>query len=170
MARVITASLVVEFNDPDDAGLLVAELDDFPDGLNQGNTSFVPGDSPGFLIYHSSNVIIDSITPSAGFISSLGGGTSPELIKDDLIFTDNKSASFSKPQKGSLTLTQLGDNHDFGAKTATELALSVQNVGVGVIRARYLSTFRKYRLGGIPTTLGGETEFQVVIFVTGHVV
>ncbi len=170
MARVITASLVVEFADPDGDGVLLAELDSFPTGLNAGNTNFVPGDQPGFLIYHSSNVVIDSITPSAGAISTLGGGTTPELIVDDLVYTDERTASFRYPNKASLALTQLGSNHDFGATTASETALSVQNVGVGVIRARYHSTYRKYRLGGVPATLGGETSYPVVIFITGHVV
>jgi hypothetical protein len=164
----ITASLVVEFDaGGDEEGILIAEVDSFETGLNQGNTNFVPGDSPGFLIYKTSNVVIDSITPSAGAISSLGSGFTPEPIEDHLIFTDERTIGVSKPIYSGFTSKWLG-NH-LGAVTITEQNVTAANQGVGVLKISYNSFFQKYRLTNVPTVLNGETSFPVVIYIVGHI-
>ena len=164
----ITASLVVEFDAGEDGGILTAEIDTFPTGLNSGETSFVPGDSPGFLIYKTSNVVIDSITTSAGAVSNLGSGFTPEPIEDHIIFTDDKVQDVSKPIFSSFTSKWLGAS--LGAVTYTEKTVTVGSIGVGVLKISYNSFFSKHRLTGVPAVLNGETSFPVVIYIVGHTV
>lgn len=164
----ITTSLVIEFDAGDDDAVLTAEVDGFATGLNSGTTSFVPGDSPGFLIYKTSNVVIDSITPSAGAITNVGSGFTPELIEDDLIYTDKQTASPSKPIFSAFTSVWLGNS--LGVPSYTETAVTVPNAGVGVLRARYNSFFTSHRLTGLPVVLNGETDYSVVIYIVGHTV
>lgn len=170
MANVVTASIVVDFDAGEGEGILLAEVDAFPSGLNQGNTTFAPGESPGFLVYRSSNVVIDSITSSHGSISSLGGGTTPDPIIDDLIYTDDKKAQVQYPIYSGFSAKALGSNFDPGTISHDEVSVSIENQVVSVIRATYTSYFSKYRLTGIPDSLNGETSFPVVILVTGHIV
>lgn len=165
----ITTSLVINFDAGDSDAILTAEVDGFTNGLNNGNTQFVPGDTPGFLIYKSSNVVIDSITPSAGTISNLGSGFTPAgELQDDLIFTDKQTAPPSKPIFGGFSSVWLGNN--LGAPTYTETLVKVPNAGVGVLRINYLSFYTKHRLTNVPTVLSGETEYSVVIYIVGHTI
>lgn len=164
----ITTSLVVEFTTGEEDGLLTAEVDGFETGLNGGDTSFVPGDSPGFLIYKSSNVIIDSITPSVGSISNLGSAFTPEPIEDFLTFTDSRTASVNKPIYSGFTSKWLGNN--LGAVTRSEVNVTAANNGVGVLKVSYNSFYSQHRLTNVPTVLNGETSFPVVIYIIGHTV
>ncbi len=168
---VVTTSLVIEFDQGlDDTGILLAEIDAFPNGLNKGITSFAPGDSPGFLLYMSSNVVVDSIQSSEGVVSSLGGGVTPEPIEENLIFTDKNKTGVTYPISSGFTSKQLGDNYDLGSITHTETEVFIQNVGVGVVHVEYTANYRKYRLNGVPSSLNGETSFPIIIFITGHTV
>lgn len=164
----ITTSLVVEFDAGDDGGLLVAEIDAFETGLNNGDTQFVPGDSPGFLIYKTSNVVIDTITPSVGTIANLGSQFTPEPIEDYGIFTEERTINVNKPIFGGFTSKWLGNN--LGGVTITEQTLTAANSGVGVLKYSYSSFYSKHRLTGVPTILNGETSFPVVIYIVGHTV
>ncbi len=164
----ITTSLVVEFTTGEEDGLLTAEIDSFETGLNGGDTNFVPGDTPGFLIYKSSNVIIDSITPSVGSIADLGSGFTPELVEDFLTFTDSRTVSVNKPIYSSFSSKWLGNN--LGGVTRTEINVTAANSGVGVLKVEYNSFFSKHRLTNVPTVLNGETSFPVVIYIVGHTV
>ena len=171
MAGIITTSLVVEFTSLEgdgSEGILKAELDPFPTGINSGKTSFVPGDSPGFLIYKTSNVVIDNIQTSEGSIVSLGGGSTPEPISESLTYTTERSADTSYPISSGFTEKQLGTNFNLGNVTHTESKVIVEKEGIGVLLISYTSNFRKYRLTGVPLELNGETSFSIVIYITGH--
>lgn len=164
----ITTSLVVQFNQGEGNSILTAEVDSSPNGLNSGETQFVPGDSPGFLIYKTSNVVIDSITPSAGTISTVGSAFTTEPITEYLTYTDSKIQSTNKPILGSFSSKWLGN--DLGAVTHTESTVAAANSGVGILKVDYYSFHYQYRLTGVPLTLAGETSFPVVIYIVGHTV
>jgi hypothetical protein len=162
---VVKTSIVVQFTTAGE-GSLSAEIDSRPEGYNGGRTSFVPGDSPVFLIFKTSNVTIISIEPSAGVIAGpLGTGTVP--VEDMLSFAKETEASLQKPITGALTSKWLGN--DLGTPTVVgEQKVRVPTVGVGVLKTNYNSAFTAYQLTGLPTVLNGESSYEVLILITGE--
>jgi hypothetical protein len=163
---VVKTSIVVQFTTADAGGHLSAEIDSRPDGYNKGNTNFVPGDSPAFLVFKSSNVTIVSVEPSAGSIVSLAGGNF--LVENEMMhFAKETEASLGKPITGALTSKWLGN--DLGAVTVVgDMKVRVADTGVGVLKTSYNSPFLAYRLTGLPTTLNGEASYEVLILITGE--
>lgn len=166
MANLITTSIVVNFGQGDQ-GILQAEIDNRPTGYNSGDTSFAPGEEPAFLIFKTSNVILNSITPSVGSIQGLS--STVNITKDEFItFEDSKTATTAYPVTGNFTSTWIG--RSLGAVTVTnQKDISVATKGVAVLKVTYTSQAIAKRLTGVPTTLGGETSFPVVIYIVGTV-
>ncbi len=166
MANVVTTSLVVQFNTSGASGLLNAEIDSRPAGYNKGKTSFNPGDAPVFLVFKSSDVEIDSIEPSAGTIGDEQGGTVE--VTEMLEFANVTEATLQKPvDGGSIVAKWLGNS--LGTPVLVgDTKITVPNSGVAVLKVTYQSRFTAHRLNGIPTALNGETEFEVLIVITGH--
>lgn len=166
MPNTVTTSLVVSFTrSGNGGGILSAEIDSRQDGFNSGNTSFAPGNQPAFLIFKSSDVEIDEITPSAGEISDLGTGTMSvtEIIK----FANVAEATLSKPVASGLTVKWLGN--DLGAVTLVgENKLVVAAPGVGVLKVTYNAAFLAKKLVNVDNPLNGETEYEVLIYIEGH--
>ena len=162
---IVKTSIVVQFTSADGAGHLSAEIDSRPEGYNKGVTSFVPGDSPAFLVFKSSSVTIISVEPSAGNITPLAGGSVP--IDEMLHFPKETEASLQKPRSGELGSKWLGN--DLGAiELIGDQKVRVATVGVGVAKVQYNSTFLAYRLGNLPITLNGEANYEVLILITGE--
>jgi len=166
---VITTSLVVEFDTAEGEGILTAEIDSSETGLNGGDTSFIPGDSPGFLIYKTSNVVIDAMHTSAGVITPSGSGTT-EDIENFLVFAGDRKQSLSYPNNGSFTGTWLGLELDTYTVGESAVTLTNTNSVVGVLHVNYDSNYLAYRLNNVPLTLGGLSSFQVAIYIVGHTV
>lgn len=161
----VTASIVVQFTSEGAAGLLNAEIDSREDGFNAGKTSFQPGDSPAFLIFKSSDVNIVSIEPSAGNIASLASGLLD--VEEFLTFANKTEANLSKPISGALTAKWLGNNLGVPQVVGDNL-VRVPTQGVGVLKVSYKAPFLARRLSGLPSVLNGETEYQVLILITGE--
>ena len=72
----LATTIVVQFTDDitkgERTGLIQAEIDSRADGLNNGDTSFEPGDIVFFLVYMNSMTEIDQIISSGGSINSSG--------------------------------------------------------------------------------------------------
>ena len=162
----VTTSLVVQFGSDTDAAsyTLTAELDSRPDGLNGGNTSFVGGDSPFFLVYKSDDLALSFITTQGGIRSS---GTVTTEVTQWVTFTNSKSVRLSKPPLGSVSLEHFGG--DTGANVVGEDVV-LSEPGVAVYKATYDSKAYAYQMTNIPTTINGETSFQVVVVITGTAV
>ena len=162
---VVKTSIVVQFTTADGGGHLSAEIDSRPEGYNKGITSFAPGDSPAFLVFKSSNVTIVSVEPSAGTITTLAGGSL--LVEEMMHFPKETEASLQKPISGALASKWLGN--DLGTVIVVgDLKVRVANTGVGVLKASYNSAFLAYRLGGLPVKLDGESNYEVLILITGE--
>lgn len=164
MSNNVTASLVINFNANGANGILAAEIDGRADGYNKGKTSFAPGEDPAFLVFKSDDVTIDSVIPSAGSIATLTGGVMS--VTDTLQFADTDEATLSKPYESGFTSKWLGTS--LGAVTrvgATKLVAA--NRGVGVLKVTYNTRFYAYRLSNVPNPLNGETEYIVLIVISG---
>ena len=163
MAGVVTTSLVVQFGlgTDEDNNFLSAEIDSRPEGYNGGNTSFLAGDSPVFLVYRSEGLTL-SFVSSKGSIAYVGTG---QIEVDEYITLANeKTGSLPKPPLGPVTMTHFG-----GTVGATIVGLEVvlPAVGTAVYRVQYSASFLAYRMSGIPAIFNGETTFPVVVVVTG---
>lgn len=162
MAGVVTTSLVVQFGSQGDAQYhLSAEIDSREDGYNGGETSFIPGDQPVFLVYKSDELAL-TLESSTGGTQSYASGTIEQ--EEWLTFADEKTKSLNKPPSGSVTLKYFA-----GVSGATVVGdqVTLPSKGVAVYRATYNAKFLAYRMTNIPTTLGGESSFPVVIVITG---
>lgn len=160
----VTASLVVQFAG-DGAGILQAEIDSRPAGYNNGRTSFVPGDQPAFLVFKSVNVEVTDVTPSAGNIVALGTGTMQ--VSELLQFANADEVTLSKPYHSGMVAKWLGTSLGSVALVGDSKLRSASK-GVGVLKVTYNARFLAYRLSGVPTVLNGETEYEVLIVVTGE--
>jgi len=160
----VTATLVVQFRN-EAAGVLQAEIDSRPAGYNNGRTSFVPGDSPAFLMFKSTNVEILSEEVSAGTLATLAPGLLS--VTDFLQFANADEASLSKPFHSGASYKWLGNN--LGTPTIvgdTKVRLAAK--GVGILKITYNSAFLARRFAGLPTILNGETEYSVIAVITGE--
>ena len=162
-AQTITTSLVVNFEPGDGGGILTAQIDDRETGFNLGETSFRPGDSPAFLVYKSSNVTISDTVVSYGSLTDLGGGSSAET--ELLSFEMTREVSPSKPISSNFASKWLGN--DGGIVTNTETNILVPDKVVAVLKADYTANFNAYRISGVPTTLDGETTFNIIVYIAG---
>jgi len=165
MANQITTSIVVQFSTGGSSGILTAEIDSRADGYNKGKTSFVPGDSPAFLIFKSSDVEIISIEASAGSIGNLVSGTLE--VSELLQFANVDEATLQKPITGGLTYKWLGNNLGVPVMVG-DVKVRIPTKGVGILKVDYNSPFLARQLSGLSTTLNGETEYSVLILITGE--
>lgn len=165
----ISTSFVVQFSPESTGGpssILRAEIDAFDGGLNGGKTSFIPGDSPVFLVYKSSNVTIDSITVSLGSAASLGQVTTPEKIEEDISFIDSDTANTSYPVHSGFESKWIGNA--LGAANLVGDSLVRANAkGDAILKVKYYSRPNAYRITGIPNEYDGETTFSTLVVVRG---
>lgn len=159
---VITTSITIDFDAGDgDEGILKAEIDDRPTGYNSGVTNFVPGDSPVFLVFKTSNVTIDRMESSLGTISSVGSGT--KEIEEFITFADTREASPGYPVSGGFSYEWFGGS---GSPTVSESKITIPAKTVGVMKIKYDAKFSAYRLSS-PTSYNGVTTFPIVVFIAG---
>jgi hypothetical protein len=165
MAGAITTSLVVQFgSDTDDSYTLSAEIDSRVEGFNKGNTSFLPGDSPYYLVYKSPELTLSTVQSTGNSVNS---GTTDIDVVEYITFANSKTQNLSKPPVGSVTLTQLASVGTPGTLSRDGQTLYYAEPAIAVVKAEYTTRPSVYRMTGIPTTLGGETTFPVVVVITG---
>ena len=163
----ITTSLVVNFQSSQAAadGVLRAEIDSRPDGFNEGDTSFVAGDSPAYLIYKGSTVTITENSLTAGVRQDLG--TFTRVVEETLNFINTRTATASFPIVSGFTSKWLG--RDLGNVSVTDdITVQAENKGVGVLKIEYTTQFTAHRITNVPVPLNGETEFPVIVFIVGQ--
>lgn len=157
--KTVTTSLVVEFDTKDGEGHLSLEIDSREDGLNKGDTTFYPGDSPGILMFRSSNVVIDKIVVSEGSLSSMGSAIID--TEEWLSFANEKSASPKYPVSSG-AVTDTGGIQ--GDPVVSELAVTFPTPQIGVAFLKYSSLAQLFKLFGAPG------DKPVVVYVSGHTV
>ena len=164
----LNTTLVVQFDDQtgEDDGFLSAEIDSRENGLNNGDTSFEPGDPVHFLVFINNLTTIDQILPSAGSIYPAGSFNID--VEEYVTFARTKNASASKPIIGPLSVTWFGNSLGNVSVGNDGVTLIAANEGVAVARLNYSAKAHAYRLSS-PLSLGGETKFSVAIVIIGKV-
>jgi hypothetical protein len=146
------------------SGMMSAEIDSREDGYNKGRTQFLPGDQPALLIFKSDDVEVQAVTPSAGNISQLAGGTME--VEETLQFAGSDEATLRYPTAALTSWKWLG--RDLGTpELANEITVRVPAAGVAMLMVTYDTTFEARRLSGIPAQLAGEDTYDVLVVVDG---
>lgn len=160
MAAPVTTSLVINFTtlDGSEGGILTAEVDDRPDGLNAGNTTFYPGDSPGFLVFKSNNVAITQLLASEGLLQSMGQFSI--TAEEDLTFANTREASLRYPAKGPVTVVRKSPSGPSLTLVGEDKVTTPSNV-VAAYQIRYPTIGIGYRVTGTTGTI------SVVVFIEG---
>ena len=157
----VTASLVIAFT-PDsesESAVLVAEVDSREDGLNNGDTTFRPGDPVYYLTYAGQNVSIAQQIATAGGIASVGGGN--RQVTETVTWANVRDASVSYPVSGGLSVAWQGRNPG-KASLSGDKTLRLPSAGVGVAEVTYSTTYQAWRLSGVPTSIE-----NVLIWIEG---
>jgi len=183
----VTATLTVGFN-RDTAAIsegMTAMVDDRPDGLNGGKTSFEPGDEVGILLFVPSTItylgFVTSADGSPGFsMAPATPATAQYVVENEMAaFIDEKEASVQKPIDSAFTKTWMGVNlGELVKKADTVLALSSPPVKpdampanefhyAGIATIGYTSEAMTFMMQS-PDTLGGETEFDIQVIFFGY--
>lgn len=167
----VTATITVGFGDDTEAagvsGHLSAEIDDRPDGLNGGDTSFSPGDTAYFLVFKSSNVTYDAPIPSAGSVVTAGTGLTVSR-EEDVDFPDTDTGTLGIPATAITSVTWLGRSLGDVTLQADKTTIKTSAKGVAVARVVYTCAADGFGLVS-PTTLAGLTDFSILVFILGHI-
>jgi len=181
MAETVTTSIVIEFDsgDADINYIFTAEVDNRPDGLNSGNTTFKPGDPVYFLFYQSSNTVLDGIIVTHGAVNKAGALTTQDLDIDYAQFISTDRHDLSLPIHSNFVGEWLGDTGDLGTVhqlngTSLKLATVPKEADgvtpkehyVGVYEYSYTTEFQPYVLQHTPIT--DKDKYQIIVYIYGH--
>lgn len=159
MANPITTSIVINFNAQADS-ILKAEIDDrttAEGGYNGGETNFVPGDEPVFLLYKSSNVTVSTKIVSEGSLQTLGNPTVRKT--EQLQYANEKAAELSYPYVGGLSIERASPGMPTGILAGNSYVLPSQ--AVGIIEVSYLTRAEAIRVRG------ASGDLPVVVYIEG---
>lgn len=138
------------------------ELDSRPDGLNQGRSSFLPGETAYFLIFRTPNIRIDHIIPSAG---SVRGANAGEVRKtEDISFDDAATSSLSVPASSIQSVTWLGNSLGGLTLQGDRTTVKAISSGVAVARVTYVASPDAYGIVS-PTHVNGEVDFSITVVI-----
>lgn len=167
----VTTSVVVNFENPSDAeGVLKAEVDTRPCGLNGGKSTFRPGDTVYIVLWKSSNVEDFGYTASAGSLSATSSSVTYN-ITDVLTFIDSDTASINYPVSSGFSSTWVGNN--LGAVTPSDSEVTLNSAPetahyVGVLKVSYASVGQVYKLVA-PDNVNGDTKFSITVVFWGRI-
>ena len=172
----VTATLNISFSDSSaGGGALSLEIDDRPDGLNGGNTSFKPGDEVGFLRFKAEFIKIEKQETTAGVINRLQDKDGSKAIRGDdadyLTFSGSNSASLKYPASGNVTFTPQGKVFDkdgvvypASLSVKDQIDVTAQKEIYGIFKAEYDSKFEAFKLISVPPDM-----LQAMVFCIGTV-
>jgi hypothetical protein len=170
----VTTNITVSFGTASEAsqGHLSAEIDSRPEGKNNGQTSFAPGQTAYFLIYKSSNVTYDTPQSSLSGNSGITRYSTLTVSKtEDLTFAATNSATLNVPASGGLTVEWMGKaygNLTLGSdKQTVTINVSDPTTVCGVARVTYNASADCWGLTA-PQTLNGSTEFSILVLIVGR--
>lgn len=176
--NVITTSFTITFGSGGGGGaVLKAEVDDRTDGLNGGNTNFMPGDKVGWLLFKttqgSNAVTVTGKKSSLGSIVPAGTGTGSKEVKEFLQFANEATASLGYPCPGNIkSMTWVGTSYGEVVKVdETTVKISKfegkpDNPVAGVLEIVYDSPCETYYLEN--TLLEGRSTYDALIVIVGN--
>jgi hypothetical protein len=182
MAEVVVATLNVSFDTTDEStsGNLKLEIDDRPDGLNNGNTSFKPGDDAYYIMYKDADDALFKLTiirheATAGGTAPVAPGTATKSIDENITFSNSDTGSLGYPPNNDVVLDWLGKSYELKGTTLTpdttlpertrsELKMKGGKKMIGILNAKYTTTGTTHKLSGVP-----EDFKEVLVFAVGTV-
>jgi len=153
----VQTSLIIQFNGPGGEASVQAEIDARPDGLNDGKTDFLAGDSVGFLVFLSGARIV-SQTATAGAVIAAGAGVLQTT--EILTFAKASSATTSKPIGRLTTHDWIGRDGGQVVATGGNTVRAVSGDVIGLASVSYQADYQAFRLQGVPT---GIEQVLIVI-------
>lgn len=166
---VVTATVTVAFTNPEGDGELTAEVDNREDGPNEGKTSFAPGDDVYLLIRKSKNLTVEGYS-TLGSVQLVGPVEGMEE-RETVVFARTRTAELSKTPSGGVDFKWLGTPPGTpvvkGKTVNLTGAYDKKNPPIGIAIATYQSAGESWRLTGIPSTINGETSFEVLVVMVG---
>jgi hypothetical protein len=154
----ITATLVVNFSGTGGGGDLMLEVDSDPAGLNEGRTTFKPGEAPGFLLYKSDNVVVDILRCTEGGISEHGQRV--ETVREFLTCAGDRKVTTSKPVNGGFSI--LGSWGDAYTYSLSNSEITFDSEKLLVLEVSYTTTAKQYRVNG------ASGVAPIVVLAIGH--
>lgn len=168
--NVVTTSTIVNFSSTagNASNIFSLEVDDRPDGLNTGNTSFRPGDNVGLLLFQSANVALLEIIVTFGSLANKGG-TTKTLDDQWLTYGNEPEASVSYPLT-SYDFSWIGTS--LGGVTLVNESVfrltsppTTRYIGVAKL-ANGISPCTAYMLTN--TLIAGEDDYRIGIYAFGE--
>lgn len=162
----VAATIVVEFGQGVDSGALVlVELDETMnlDSDGQAKTSFIPGDTPYFLVHHDPSVRIGRVACSAGMVT---GGATVSRDRSQQLQWPNTEDSQELPHipRGPVAWQWWGN---VPAITRDGRTLKASGIWIPAIgQASYAITARQFRLIPPALALGEGETFPILIVIT----
>ena len=181
--EIVVATLNVSFDSESDSagGALKLEIDDRKEGLNAGETSFKPGDKPGFWMFADSNVdVIVSPRSTSGGVTRAGSDSKD--VDENITFSNSDTGSLNYPPNSDPSMEWLGRSYRIeetktGVKVTPNTALptvkystltmpkdaegKTQTV-IGLLNCKYVTSGSLHRLDSV-----AEDIEEVVIFAVG---
>lgn len=170
---VVTTSLVVELGGAaSDSAIFNVQIDDREDGLNNGKTSFLPGDDIYLLLFKTSGVTVIDYLTSQGYLVPSGVADYP--VEGFATFPVEKEFSLSYPVPAGRTVTKQWLGNDLGNSTIKNesiIALSADDATlgeryVGVMKYSYTAQASVYRL--TDTLINGVDVYQILCYFAGE--
>ena len=172
MANSVKTSVVVRFSsEDDDNAIFSAEVDSRDEadgGLNEGKTSFEPGDTVKILLHRTSNTTVDFYDSSLG---SLVKGSSTNYVHTDTVtFASETKATVNKPIVGSITNVKwvgnsLGSLKPLPYGTGVELSVKpAEKNYVAVAKITYTTSATVYTLSNTGFT---DSEYDISVLFVG---
>ena len=142
------------------SGHLAAEVDNRPDGLNEGRSGFFAGETAHLLVHPGSEVSGVDLAASTGLL--LPGPEQTLNLTQDIIFDGVASATLDQSAVSIDSVNWLGN--DLGTPTleADRRTLSAERAGVAIARIGYTSVARSWGLTS-PETVAGLDAFPVQV-------
>lgn len=150
-------------------GLFRAELDSRPTGLNNGLTSFFPGEKPYILLYRASFVELVSTIFSMDGLSLHRVADQEVEITQSLRFEESSTATLSAPFVSEVSAVWMGRSLGNLAVSDASTITAVSS-GTAICLYTYKSVAQAYRLEGVPQSVNGLTEFDILVSFYGRVV
>ncbi len=125
-------------------GAVQVELDSRPDGLNQGISSWVPGDTAYFLVYATPNARVLSVSSSWGEVTRVG----PVEVQheEELVFEHSDSAQLSHPCTSITQIAWSGEGVGDLTVAANGTGIKADQNGTVAVRVWYNALPVAYRL------------------------
>ncbi|MBF0137459.1 MAG: hypothetical protein HQL65_14575 [Magnetococcales bacterium] len=142
------------------SGYLAAELDNRPNGLNEGRNSFFVGETAHLLVHTGPEVTSVELAASTGLL--LPGPEQTLRLTQDLVFDGTSTGALDQPAVSIDSVIWLGN--DLGTLTleADRRSLSAERSGVATARIGYTAVARSWGLT-TPETVAGLDAFPVQV-------